>query len=274
MPTKPLKPEEVKSEWRPYYDFQSQELKPSANSESRVLKILAICPTCNEVRWQSVTIVRSSRTSPYCRSCAQRKYLQPQDVNEGLRQHLDFGCQEMHSPNLCIRCICPSCQKGYWIANTSIKRGRKKTAFCKSCITRQLNSYRRQKRYISLGYTFLNIASLPPQDQVLARMMVSPKMSAISEHRLVMARYLGRPLISREHVHHRNGDKTDNRIANLRLVRSQSHCKAPADGIAKLMTEIEAQARQLEQFKVDPTVYLQEFIRKLKKLRPLPLLKP
>ncbi|KKK92831.1 hypothetical protein LCGC14_2699000 [marine sediment metagenome] len=45
----------------------------------------------------------------------------------------------------------------------------------------------------------------------------------ISEHRLVVERFLGRRLSPKEYIHHINGDTLDNRIENLRIVTAKTH---------------------------------------------------
>jgi ribosomal protein L37AE/L43A len=47
----------------------------------------------------------------------------------------------------------------------------------------------------------------------------------VREHRYVMEQFLGRKLLTNEHIHHINGDPTDNRIENLQVLTNSEHQK-------------------------------------------------
>jgi hypothetical protein len=66
-----------------------------------------------------------------------------------------------------------------------------------------------------------------PNDQFKARyrQVKTPDGRKVLEHRYVMELHLGRPLRPDEHVHHRNGDRLDNRVENLEIVDPVEHAR-------------------------------------------------
>ena len=85
----------------------------------------------------------------------------------------------------------------------------------------ELGLPRRMRRRDATGRTVNGegyvLVWLPIDDPLAGMAMRSSPSRYVLEHRLVMARHLGRPLAKDETVHHVNGVRDDNRIENLQL---------------------------------------------------------
>ena len=260
MRHKPIEPNEIKPELRKFYDFATQKALQG------VRHILATCPNCRKKHWQTRGSIKKRKKAPHCRSCSRIKFLTKQDLTEQVWDFVDFKSQRLietknGKKRLMILVTCPFCRESRWIGTASLQKWL--SACCHKCNRTRKADLR---KISTSGYVDLLITKLPPQDQELAR--ATSKQSRIGEHRLVMAKHLNRPLKSYEHVHHRNDDKADNRLANLRLVGRNAHSRAPADSIAKLSVEIEDAARTLETCGIDPLPILSRTMEHLRELQP------
>jgi len=122
-----------------------------------------------------------------------------------------------------IYIACPDCGKLRWVVLSA------KDRYCRTCIPRhrKVLANRGNPNGISgvkviNGYHFVTI---PPDSPFIgmAKRYSGKKAFRVAEHRLIMARHIGRLLEPWEIVHHINGIKDDNRIENLELLPNKAN---------------------------------------------------
>lgn len=117
-----------------------------------------------------------------------------------------------------FRCRCRKCGTETVKRADSLRRGKR----CYACARAEVGARQRTTRNPKWGGGRKKSGS----GYVAVKDPNSPMANAsgyVLEHRLVMAKALGRPLRKDEVVHHRNGVKTDNRIENLELLSNAAH---------------------------------------------------
>jgi hypothetical protein len=130
---------------------------------------------------------------------------------------------------------CEQCGKPRWVqlAKGHIPKGR----ICRSCTASNMwgrgeenGNWQGGRIKDRHGYILVWV----PKDSFFFPMSVQ---KYIPEHRLIMAQHLGRLLQPSEIVHHKNGNKEDNRIENLEIAtrggHSLDHSKGYKDGFRK-----------------------------------------
>ena len=179
--------------------------------------------------------------------------------------------------NYWMWCACPKCGKQRWVY---LKHGKSVSKHCVQCREYVLTPARarvhesrrgipRKPGIIKRGkeaYSYKNgrfktvrgyvSVLLTGEDEFYLPM--STHAHRVLEHRLVMAKHLGRCLSSWELVHHKNGIKDDNRIENLGLTTIGSHTiehnkgyqdgfkKGYLDGSNKLIRKLQEENRALK----------------------------
>lgn len=139
-----------------------------------------------------------------------------------------------------IELICKQCKKTFWIESNripveqgGIRKGIKKRKYCsRICQGKAFSKNVRGTKYIfkngkrkriskkdSKKYLFIGKKEIRRGGYI----HIWNGKTWIPEHRNIMEIYLKRKLEKGEAVHHRNGDKTDNRIENLQLLTSYRH---------------------------------------------------
>jgi hypothetical protein len=127
----------------------------------------------------------------------------------------------------CARVTCPHCGREQWYPRAVLRSLASRATYtgaCKPCWGKNrdrapIRKIRNKEGRVVLartGYVAIYKSIVEPADLWMFDRMRN-KASYVLEHRWIMARHLGRPLASYENVDHRDGDRSNNVLSNLRL---------------------------------------------------------
>ena len=146
---------------------------------------------------------------------------------------------------------CPICLQNRWLQMSNFHKAAfnklREVSYCKNCHVCALKSNSGSRNYrwvggrVDDGHGYKQI-KLEVSDPYFC---MAQSNRYVMEHRLVMAKYLSRPLEQWEVVHHKNGEKKDNRIENLELLPEQSDHVA-IQNMTKHIKDLELRVTLLE----------------------------
>lgn len=227
---------------------------------------LSVCDVCGKERWVRLLDWEQGK-GLVCRSCGYPSSNLHRKKEAALREAGAKKASEIGKPVFRKRDpwyyphICPICGEEVWHQHKDIHRVCKKCAY----IARQTKSGENHPNWKGGRYPNPDGYILMQLEPDSAYYPMANDRGYILEHRLVVARHLGRCLLDSEIVHHINGNKADNRIGNLELLpNNASHL--PYIMLQQQVMKLEQQIREQD----DEIKVLKWRIRQLEQGNPVP----
>jgi len=179
------------------------------------------CANCGEERWVRQTNVNKLNHYNICHHCSIRTTQAKVAESKRAKGYVFKHARELGQKSKCLLYLdtCSGCGRQLWRQKYSLGR------LCSVCahkeqgqkIRAEKNGNWKGGRSVQRGYVWVTLSPDNPYI-LMARKSDHCNSYIIQEHRLIIARHLGRLLKSWEIVHHINGVKSDNRIENLELL--------------------------------------------------------